>query len=200
MQERLIEIAQTNQQRAHEIIQELNLIPLWASINVEAHLVGSLRMGLLMKHLDIDLHLYSDPVSLADDFRIIARLAQNHRIKQIEYANLLDTEEACLEWHLHYEDPLNQMWQIDMIHILKGSRYDGYFEQMADRIVAALTDETRHTILQLKYETPESEKIMGIEYYQAVLRDGVKNYAEFETWRRQHPVTGIVTWMPRLND
>ena len=196
MQERLIEIAQINQHRAHEIIQELNLIPLWASINVEAHLVGSLRMGLLMKHLDIDLHLYSDPVSLADDFRIIARLAQNHRIKQIEYANLLDTEEACLEWHLHYEDPLNQMWQIDMIHILKGSRYDSYFEQMADRIVAALTDETRHTILQLKYEAPESEKIMGIEYYQAVLRDGVKNYAEFETWRRQHPVTGIVTWMP----
>ncbi len=196
MQERLIEIAQTNQHRAHEIIQELNLIPLWASINVEAHLVGSLRMGLLMKHLDIDLHLYSDPVSLADDFRIIARLAQNHRIKQIEYANLLDTEEACLEWHLHYEDPLNQMWQIDMIHILKGSRYDGYFEQMADRIVTALTDETRHTILQLKYETPESEKIMGIEYYQAVLRDGVKNYAEFETWRRQHPITGIITWMP----
>lgn len=196
MQERLIEIAQTNQQRAHEIIQELNLIPLWASINVEAHLVGSLRMGLLMKHLDIDLHLYSDPVSLADDFRIIARLAQNHRIKQIEYANLLDTEEACLEWHLHYEDPLNQMWQIDMIHILKGSRYDSYFEQMADRIVAALTDETRHTILQLKYETPESEKIMGIEYYQAVLRDGMKNYVEFETWRRQHPITGIITWMP----
>lgn len=196
MQERLIEIAQTNQQRAHEIIQELNLIPLWASINVEAHLVGSLRMGLLMKHLDIDLHLYSDPVSLADDFRIITRLAQNPRVKRIEYANLLDTEEACLEWHLHYEDPLNQMWQIDMIHILKGSRYDGYFEQMADRIVTALTDETRHTILQLKYETPESEKIMGIEYYQAVLRDGVKNYAEFETWRRQHPVTGIVTWMP----
>lgn len=196
MQERLIEIAQTNQQRAHEIIQELNLIPLWASINVEAHLVGSLRMGLLMKHLDIDLHLYSDPVSLADDFRIITRLAQNHRIKQIEYANLLDTEEACLEWHLHYEDPLNQMWQIDMIHILKGSQYDGYFEQMADRIVAALTDETRHTILQLKYETPESEKIMGIEYYQAVLRDGVKNYVEFETWRRQHPITGIITWMP----
>ena len=196
MQERLIEIAQTNQHRAHEIIQELNLIPLWASINVEAHLVGSLRMELLMKHLDIDLHLYSDPVSLADDFRIIARLAQNPRVKRIEYANLLDTEEACLEWHLHYEDPLNQMWQIDMIHILKGSRYDGYFEQMADRIVAALTDETRHTILQLKYETPESEKIMGIEYYQAVLRDGVKNYAKFETWRRQHPVTGIVTWMP----
>lgn len=196
MQERLIEIAQTNQLRAHEIIQELNLIPLWASINVEAHLVGSLRMGLLMKHLDIDLHLYSDPVSLADDFRIITRLAQNPRVKRIEYANLLDTEEACLEWHLHYEDPLNQMWQIDMIHILKGSRYDSYFEQMADRIVAALTDETRHTILQLKYETPESEKIMGIEYYQAVLRDGVKNYVEFETWRRQHPITGIITWMP----
>ena len=78
MQERLIEIAQINQQRAHEIIQELNLIPLWASIDVEAHLVGSLRMGLLMKHLDIDLHLYSDPVSLADDFGLSPAWPKTH--------------------------------------------------------------------------------------------------------------------------
>ena len=37
MQKRLIEIAQINQQRAHEIIQELNLIPLWASINAVSY-------------------------------------------------------------------------------------------------------------------------------------------------------------------
>ena len=59
-----------------------------------------------------------------------------------------------------------------------------------------LTDRTRETILRLKYETPEAEKIMGIEYYQAVLRDGVGTYTEFEAWRAAHPVTGILEWMP----
>ena len=81
-----------------------------------------------------------------------------------------------------------------MIHILKHSRYDGYFEKMAERIKAVLTEETRKAILRLKYETPDTEYCMGVEYYQAVLRDGVRTYAEFENWRRQHPVTGIVEW------
>ena len=44
--------------------------------------------------------------------------------------------------------------------------------------------------------TPETEKIMGIEYYQAVLRDGVRTYAEFEAWRAANPVTGVLEWMP----
>ena len=78
----------------------------------------------------------------------------------------------------------------------RGSAYDGYFERVADRIAAVLTDRTRETILRLKYETPEAEKIMGIEYYQAVLRDGVGTYTEFEAWRAAHPVTGILEWMP----
>ena len=65
-----------------------------------------------------------------------------------------------------------------------------------DRIAAVLTDQTRETILRLKYETPETEKIMGIEYYQAVLRDGVRTYAEFEAWRAANPVTGVLEWMP----
>ena len=83
-----------------------------------------------------------------------------------------------------------------MIHIRKGSRYDGYFEKVADRIEALLTDETRQAILQLKYETPETEKIIGVEYYQAVIQDGIRNYADFSEWRKRHPVTGVVEWMP----
>ena len=78
----------------------------------------------------------------------------------------------------------------------KGSRYDGYFEKVAKRIAAVLTDETRRAILQLKFETPVTEKVMGVEYYQAVIRDGVRSYAEFEEWRKQYPVTGVVEWMP----
>ena len=67
---------------------------------------------------------------------------------------------------------------MDMIHIREGSRYDGYFEKVAQRISEIMTDEIRETILRLKYETPETEKIIGVEYYQAVLRDGVRIIAD----------------------
>ena len=118
------------------------------------------------------------------------------RIRSITFNNLLDAPDQCLEWHAWYADADDRLWQIDMIHMPKGSAYDGYFERVADRIAAVLTDRTRETILRLKYETPEAEKIMGIEYYQAVLRDGVGTYAEFEAWRAANPVTGILEWMP----
>ena len=67
---------------------------------------------------------------------------------------------------------------------------------MADRIAAALTPVTRRAILQIKYDTPDEVKIAGIEYYVAVLRDGVRTYAEFEAWRAANPVEGILEWMP----
>ena len=104
--------------------------------------------------------------------------------------------EACIEWHAWYQNEENELWQMDMIHIREGSRYDGYFEKVAQRISEIMTDEIRETILRLKYETPETEKIIGVEYYQAVIRDGVRDYSGFKEWRKQHPVTGVVEWMP----
>ena len=63
-------------------------------------------------------------------------------------------------------------------------------------IIEQHDDERGETILRLKYETPETEKIIGVEYYQAVIRDGVRDYSGFKEWRKQHPVTGVVEWMP----
>ncbi len=194
--ESIIEIVQKNQQRAWSIINDTDIINIWKEVGAEIHLVGSLKMGLLMKHRDIDFHIYSSPISLSDSFSAIAKLAEKKQIQRIEFTNLLNTDEKCLEWHAWYLDSDSELWQIDMIHILKGSTYDGYFEKMAERISAALTDETRNAILKLKYETPDVEKIMGIEYYQAVIQDGVRTYSEFMEWRKKHPVTGIVEWMP----
>jgi len=74
--------------------------------------------------------------------------------------------------------------------------YKEDFEKFAERLSAVLTEETKYAILKLKYETPESEKIMGVEYYVAVIRDGIRSYEEFMEWRIQHPVTGVMTWMP----
>ena len=165
-------------------------------IGAKVNLVGSLRTGLLMKHRDIDFHIYTSPLDLSASFRAMAELAENTSIKKIEYTNLLHTAEACIEWHAWYQDMEGELWQMDMIHIQEGSRYDGYFERAAERISAVLTDEMRLAILKLKYETPDTEKIMGVEYYQAVIQDGVRSYPEFEEWRRLHPAVGVVEWVP----
>ena len=190
------EIARRNRQRAEEIIRDARLVEIWQSIGAEPRPVGSLRSGLLMKHRDIDFHIYSSPLRLEESFAAMARLAADSAVERIECRNLLATDEACVEWHAAYRDRDGELWQLDMIHIVRGSRYDGYFERAADRIAAALTPETRHAILRLKYDTPDEEKIAGIEYYVAVLRDGVRTYYAFVEWRRTHPLTGIVEWMP----
>ncbi|MBS5637451.1 MAG: nucleotidyltransferase domain-containing protein [Bacteroides sp.] len=147
----ILELAKRNQQKAWEIIEDTRIVRIWEGIGAKVNLVGSLRTGLLMKHRDIDFHIYTSPLDLSASFRAI---------------------------------------------IQEGSRYDGYFERVAERISAVLTDEMRLAILKLKYETPDTEKIMGVEYYQAVIQDGVRSYPEFEEWRRLHPVVGVVEWMP----
>ena len=192
----IFELAKRNQQKAWEIIEDTRIVRIWEGIGAKVNLVGSLRTGLLMKHRDIDFHIYTSPLDLSASFRAMAELAENTSVKKIEYTNLLHTAEACIEWHAWYQDMEGELWQMDMIHIQEGSRYDGYFERVAERISAVLTDEMRLAILKLKCETPDTEKIMGVEYYQAVIQDGVRSYPEFEEWRRLHPAVGVVEWMP----
>lgn len=192
----ILELAKRNQQKAWEIIEDTRIVRIWEGIGAKVNLVGSLRTGLLVKHRDIDFHIYTSPLDLSASFRAMAELAENTSVKKIEYTNLLHTEEACIEWHAWYQDMEGELWQMDMIHIQEGSRYDGYFERVAERISAVLTDEMRLAILKLKYETPDTEKIMGVEYYQAVIQDGVRSYPEFEEWRRLHPAVGVVEWVP----
>ena len=188
-------IAQNNLEKALQVIEKSNVRQTWESIGASVHQVGSTAMGLLMKHRDIDFHIYTDELNVSESFKVIQKLCANPSVTRMEYRNLADTAEACLEFHIWFMLE-NEEWQIDMIQILKGSQFDGYFENVAARIKAVLTPETRRTILELKYHTPDDEHIMGIEYYQAVIADNVKTYPEFIQWRSEHPVTGIVTWCP----
>jgi len=192
----ILQLAQANQGKAWQIIKDTDIINIWESVGARINLVGSLKTGLLINHRDIDFHIYTDPFSLADSFNAIEKLAENPAIKRIEYGNLLDTDEECVEWHLWYQDGEGDLWQFDLIHIVPGSYYDGYFENVADRIMAVLTDETRLAILNIKNDTPETEKIIGIEYCMAVIRDGVRNYEDFTKWRKANPVSGVLNWIP----
>ena len=188
-------LAEDARKRAIEVIRLAGIRDAWEVIGAKVNQVGSLAMGLLMKHRDIDFHIYTDTLNVVESFNAISRICANPNVTRLEYRNLAATEEACLEWHVWYSLE-GEEWQIDMIQILKGSQFDGYFEHVAERIKAALMPENRRTILELKALTPADEHIMGIEFYQAVIADGIRTYGQFSDWRKQHPTDGINLWCP----
>lgn len=192
----IIKLSQQNQKLAWEILEESNIIPVCESIGAKINIVGSLKTGLMMKSLDIDIHIYTNELNIKDSFNIISTIAQNPSFKEIQYKNLIDTEEECIEWHLIYEDKKGNLWKFDLIHILMGSKYDGFVENVTDLIINKLTPETRKTILQIKYDIPDDIKIPSIEIYQAVLSNKISCYKEFIQWRESNAVTNTMEWMP----
>lgn len=191
-------ISSENTQRAFAVLRGLRIVPIWELQGATVHLVGSLANGLYMDSHDIDLHVYTEPFSIEHSFSAMSELAAVPGVKHITYTNLLNTEEACLEWHLTYEDERKESWTFDIIHILKGSKYDGYFEKQAQQIKAALTDETRQAILQIKADLPIRPHIGGIWIYEAVLRQNIRTAAAFSAWYAKQDPTRILTWEEQL--
>ena len=185
-----------NQKRALEILSESGIMDIWERHGCRVNIVGSLAMKLLVKHLDIDLHVYSSGITEESSFAIAAQIAKDRRVREIKCINGLHTDEHCIAWHISYEDTPGKIWQIDIIHIESGSRYDGYFELMAERINERLSQEQRETVMRLKYETPDNEVIHGVEYYQAVMEDGVKSLHELRMWVLENRKPGGSYWMP----
>ena len=196
MKDDFLSKAMKNQEKAFQIIEQSKVIDCWQSVGATVNLIGSLKTGLLMKHRDIDFHIYTQKPDIAQSFKAISLLATHPNVVNISYTNLLQEEDACLEWHAYWRDDEQQIWQIDMIHMASGSRWDGYFENMADRIAKKISKEQKETVLKLKYLTPDDEKIAGIEYYMAVMRDGIKTYEQFLQWRKQNLSSGIIEWLP----
>lgn len=81
--ENILEIAKNNQNSAFKIIKELEIESGFKNIGCDVNLVGSLKSGLLMKHLDIDFHIYSDIVSIEKSFSVILKLIKIQRLKSL---------------------------------------------------------------------------------------------------------------------
>lgn len=186
--------AQKNEPHANAVIRKSGIIPAWKNIGAEINLVGSLKIGTLGKHPDIDFHTYTPELDIRQSFAVMAQIAQNPQARRIEFVNLADTEECCFEWHIWFDDNNGTLWQIDIIQIKRGTKYDGYFEKQAEEIKAAMSEEMRQTIIRLKFETPDNFKIAGIEYYKAVIQDGITIFDDFLKWRKSHNFEGIITW------
>lgn len=193
----ILTLAAENQQTAWQILKETGIVQTWEKAGATVNLVGSLKSGLLMKNRDIDMHIYTDKLSVSESFSVIQELAERLSLKEIHYKNLIDTEEECIEWHVLYEHNNRDTWKFDMIHIRKGSRYDGTVERVTDVITERLTPEIRKTILQLKQEIPEGIVIPGIEIYHAVFEGDVSSYEELEQWRKNHPLINSLDWLPQ---
>lgn len=85
----VLELAKQNQQAAWKIFEESGIIPAWQRIGATVHLVGSLKSGLLAKNRDIDLHIYTDQLSIAESFSVVQRLAEDLSLIEIQYKNLI---------------------------------------------------------------------------------------------------------------
>ena len=192
----IIELAEQNQQNAWKLLDETGIIPAWERIGATVHLVGSLKSGLLMKSRDIDLHIYTGKLDITESFSVMQELAERLKLKEIQYKNLVHTEEECIEWHALYEDQELHTWKFDLIHIRKGSKYDGVVENVTAAIAKLLTPGLRETILRIKYEVPDGVMIPGIEIYHAVFPGGVRSSVELERWRQEHPLTNSLDWLP----
>ena len=188
-------LALANQENARKVLKDSGIAEIWREAGCRVNIVGSLRMGLLASHRDIDLHVYSKGITEESSFAVVSTIAKNPNVTEIKCINGLHTDEHCIAWHFFYKFE-GEIWQIAVIHIEDGSQYDGYFERMADRIVEVMTDEHRDTILRLKFETPAGADYHGVEYYEAVIADGVRSIAEFERWVKEHRKKEMYYWIP----
>lgn len=192
----ILKLAEHNQQAAYRLLGDTGIIQAWESIGATVTIIGSLKTGLMMKNRDIDMHIYTDTLDISRSFSVMQRLAKRLPLKEIRYINGMDTEEECIEWHALYESKPGNGWKFDMIHIRKGSKYDGTVERVTAAIIKQLTPDIRRTILQIKYDAPDGITIPGIEIYHAVFTGGVKSYEELEQWRTTHPLTNSLDWSP----
>lgn len=60
----IINLSAKNQEIARKVIKNSGIIEAWQKIGAKVNLVGSLANGLLMKHRDIDFHIYTDTITL----------------------------------------------------------------------------------------------------------------------------------------
>ncbi len=93
----ILELALHNQQNRLEYTEHTGIIPAWERIGATVHLVGSLKSGLLAKSRDIDLHIYTDTLNIAASFSVMQELAERLSLKEVQFKNLIQTEEECIE-------------------------------------------------------------------------------------------------------
>ncbi|MDD4068634.1 MAG: phosphoglycerate mutase family protein, partial [Bacteroidales bacterium] len=88
-----LKIAERNCNYALEVLDRTGLITAWEKIGATVNIVGSLKSGLMIKNMEMDLHIYTDKVDIGESFSVMQKLAESLSLREINYINLIDTEE-----------------------------------------------------------------------------------------------------------
>ena len=91
-QEEIFNLSFANQEKAKRVLKKSGIANVWEQNGCRVNLVGSLRMGLLALHRDIDLHVYSKGITVESSFAIAAQIAQLPDVTEIRCINGLHTE------------------------------------------------------------------------------------------------------------
>jgi len=79
--EQILELSRQNLVKAYQIINKLKIKEIWESSGGTCNLVGSVKNNLLLNHLDIDFHTYTDDFSITKSFQAIARICERPGLK-----------------------------------------------------------------------------------------------------------------------
>ena len=115
--------------QAEVVLRRSKVLEAWESIGGKVCGVGSFRTDLMMKHRDIDLHVYTDALDVSRTLAALGPVIASGETTGLTYINGAETSEHCLEWHLRLADEDGNEWKIDMIQILAGTKYDGVMVQ-----------------------------------------------------------------------
>lgn len=184
------------QQAAARILHELQVMERWSAFGAPV-LVGAASYGLMVAP-DIDLEIFcqGDPPVEAG-FSVLAACAKHPGTMKARFSNRLAEPDQGLYWQLRFLHE-GEEWTIDM-WMLRHDHPGPLSRSLVEPIQAALTNETRRTILTLKRALIERPDLAcgSINVYRAVLDDGVGTLDEFQDWRASRDTDALTNWVPR---
>ncbi|MCX4679131.1 hypothetical protein OG413_28150 [Streptomyces sp. NBC_01433] len=179
---------------AEGVYRELRLDKLLADVGTPT-VVGSAALGLMVRR-DLDLDVVCerlDDAAVAAVAAVGARLATHPHVRVVTFRN------DCGAWNREpdaYPDGLylgvecvssEATWNIDIWFLDKPERQPSTTHLTTLR--PRLTDESRAAIIEIKRtwaDRPEyGTTVKSFDVYRAVLDDGVRDPARFESWVRQ---------------
>lgn len=192
-QQQLLDRQAERQRVAGQLLDDLQLLARWQP-HGQPVLCGALAYGLLVAP-DIDLEI-NGPPDIDAGFALARQWAHHPRVRQVRFANELNTPHQGLYWQLrvhHY----GQLWKLDMW--LLAPDHPGPRSQDLIRLLRrALTATTRCTILGIKEAlvARSAGPYDSLGLYRAVLEDGIATLEEFDAWRASRPSTALSNWRP----
>ena len=192
----VIERAAKRKRVAEGIVADLDLVRRWQRFGRPVF-VGAFAYDLLVDP-DIDMEIYCSGLNVEHGFRVLGECALNQRVTKARFSNELAGPDKALYWQLRYRQDDGIEWKIDMWSA--PADYDlPRGEHLVEPMRAALTRESRTTILELKERRAHdlSLRCGSIELYRAVLDDNVRTAEQLRTWLGSHETGELSNWKPK---